>query len=123
MRAFRRQQTPAEKALWQLIRDRRVAGMKFRRQFPIDIFVADFCCFELRLIIEVDGEVHETSSGLAHDANRDFYLRSLGYTILRFPNAQIFADPSTVLERITSVAQRLRSSPDSPSPLGEGARG
>ena len=123
VRDFRRQQTPAEKALWELVRDRRAAGLKFRRQFPIDIFVADFCCFELRLIVEVDGAVHHTPSGLAHDANRDFYLRSRGYTILRFQNAQIFADPSTVLERITSEAHRLRFSSDSPSPLGEGAKG
>jgi type I restriction enzyme R subunit len=123
VRDFRRQQTPAERALWKLIRDRRLEGLKFRRQFPITIFVADFCCLELKLIVELDGGVHETASGTAHDANRDFYLRSLGYTILRFPNAQVFADPAAVLQRIAAEARRLQSESGSPSPLGEGDRG
>src|SRR5690349_24588077 len=59
VRNFRRQQTPAEQALWELLSDRRLDGLKFRRQFPITIFIADFCCFDLKLVVEVDGGVHE----------------------------------------------------------------
>jgi type I restriction enzyme R subunit len=107
VRDFRRQQTPAERALWELVRDRRLEGLKFRRQFPIPPFIADFCCFDLRLIVELDGGVHETRSG--HDTNRDFYIRSLGYTILRFPNSEVFSAPATILDRIAAEARRLQS--------------
>jgi len=108
VRAFRRQQTPAERQLWNLLRDRRLQGLKFRRQFPIPPFVADFCCFELKLIVELDGPVHETPHQSAHDENRDFYLQSLGYTILRFSNLQLFKTPEALLQRITAEAHRLR---------------
>ena len=108
VRAFRRQQTPAEHALWELVRDRRLDGLKFRRQFPLSIFVADFCCFELKLIVELDGGVHETKEQAAHDRNRDVYLQSLGYTLLRFPNEQVFANPYEILQAITAEACRLR---------------
>ncbi|HSK78973.1 MAG TPA: endonuclease domain-containing protein [Thermoanaerobaculia bacterium] len=111
VRDFRRQQTPAEQALWELLRDRRLDGLKFRRQFPIAIFIADFCCFELKLVIEVDGGVHELPYQKAHDENRDTYLRSLGYTILRLPNEQILTDPATVMRRIRNEAQRIQSPP------------
>ena len=57
-RDLRKRLTPAERILWRLLRDRRLKGLKFRRQFPIGPFVVDFCCYELRLVIELDGEVH-----------------------------------------------------------------
>ncbi|HKI04184.1 MAG TPA: endonuclease domain-containing protein [Thermoanaerobaculia bacterium] len=110
VRAFRQQQTPAENAFWELVRDRRLEGLKFRRQFPISIFVADFCCFDLKLIVELDGAVHETREQAGHDLNRDFYLQSLGYTLLRFPNEQVFANPSEILQAITAEARRLTRS-------------
>jgi very-short-patch-repair endonuclease len=90
--------------------------LKFRRQFPIPPFIADFCCFELSLIVEADGGVHETAAQSAHDANRDSYLVSLGYTVLRFSNLQIFQDPSMVLEKIAAEARRLRSGGVAPMP-------
>jgi very-short-patch-repair endonuclease len=107
VRDFRRQQTPAERALWQLLRDRNLEGLKFRRQFPIPPFVADFCCFDLELIVELDGGVHESQRQSAHDENRDIYLRSLGYTLLRFPNSDVFNAPDAVRQRITAEARRL----------------
>ena len=109
VREFRRQQTPAERWLWKLLRDRSLEGLKFRRQFPIPPFIADFCCFDLKLIVELDGGVHGTPQQSAHDENRDIYLRSLGYTILRFPNSEVFKTPDAVLHRITTEAHHLRS--------------
>ncbi len=109
VRELRREQTPAEKALWEMLRGRRLSGLKFRRQFPITPFIADFCCFELKLIVELDGEVHTPRPQAAHDENRDFYLRSLGYTILRFPNGRVFSDPESLLRSITDAAERSRS--------------
>ena len=115
VRELRRVQTPAEQALWEMLRGRRLRGLKFRRQFPITPFIADFCCFELKLLVELDGEVHTSGHQAAHDENRDLYLQSLGYTILRFPNELVSRDPESLLQAITEAAERLRSrSPQPP---------
>jgi len=116
--------------MWEILRDRRLEGIKFRRQSPIGIFVADFYCAALKLVVELDGEVHSDRQQVAHDENRDLYLRSLGCTILRFPNQELLRNREAVLTQILEVATSLRarenhsSGPSSPSPLrGEGARG
>jgi very-short-patch-repair endonuclease len=91
--------------MWDLLRHRRLRGLKFRRQFAIATFVADFCCYSLRLIVELDGDVHAEPAQAAHDENRDEYLGSRGYKILRIPNHRLFQDPESVLEEICQVAQ------------------
>ncbi|HTG34365.1 MAG TPA: endonuclease domain-containing protein [Thermoanaerobaculia bacterium] len=83
--------------------------IEIRRQFPIPPFIADFCCFDLKLIVELDGGIHGTPQQSAHDENRDIYLRSLGYTILRFLNSEVFKAPDDVLQRIAAEAHHLRS--------------
>jgi type I restriction enzyme, R subunit len=122
--------TPTEREMWEILRDRRLAGIKFRRQSPISIFVADFYCARLKLIVELDGDVHSDPHQAAHDENRDSYLRSLGCTILRFPNRDLFQNREAVLSKILAVATTLQaqadepSGPSSPSPRsGEGAGG
>jgi very-short-patch-repair endonuclease len=116
--------------MWETLRDRRLAGIKFRRQSPISIFVADFYCARLKLVVELDGEVHSDRHQAAHDENRDFYLRSLGCTILRFPNRDLFQNREAVLTQILEAATKLQAQeddpagPSSPSPRsGEGAGG
>lgn len=104
-RDLRKRLTPAEKVLWHLLRDRRLKGRKFRRQHPIGPFVADFCCHELRLVIELDGEVHARSQPAARDLERDAYLRGHGFTILRFPNDRVFEEAEAVLLEILAVAR------------------
>ena len=105
-RDLRKRLTLAEKILWRLLRDRRLRSLKFRRQFPIGPFVADFCCYELRLVIELDGEVHAKPQPAARDRERDAYIRSLGFTILRFPNEQVFGEAEAVLTEVLAVARR-----------------
>jgi len=109
---MRREPTLAEEKLWERLRDRQLLGLKFRRQVQIDGYIADFCCRELRLVVEVDGKFHETQEQAAHDANRDAYLKIRGYAILRFPNEDVFLNSRSVLERIAYTARRLR--PDLP---------
>ncbi|SRR6266545_2348505 len=104
-RELRRNATQAEAAMWDLLRHRRLRGLKFRRQFPIATFVGDFCCYSQRLIVELDGNVHDEPAQAAHDENRDEYLKSRGYKILRIPNHRLFQDPESVLEEICRVAQ------------------
>jgi very-short-patch-repair endonuclease len=103
-RELRGASTQAEAAMWKLLRHRRLRGLKFRRQFPIATFVADFCCYDLRLIVELDGEVHTEPAQAAHDENRDAYLRSRGYGILRIPNQRLFQDPEGVVDDLLKTA-------------------
>jgi very-short-patch-repair endonuclease len=102
-RELRQRMTPAEQALWELLRGRRLLGLKFVRKCPISRYVADFCCRELRLVIELDGEVHAEDKQISHDLNRDGYIRSLGYRIIRFPNQQVLGDPGSVLSQISTT--------------------
>jgi very-short-patch-repair endonuclease len=74
------------------------------------IFVLDFYCRDLKLIVELDGGIHSEPGQAAHDQNRDAYLRSLGCTLLRFPNEAIGTDLAAVLEKIAEAA-RTRQSP------------
>jgi very-short-patch-repair endonuclease len=110
VRELRREETPAEWTLWRRLRDRQVLGQKFRRQCPISRYIADFCCKDLRLVVEVDGEVHGTQEQIAHDLNRDAYIRSLDYEVLRFSNEQILRNIEEVLAEITQALLRLRPS-------------
>jgi very-short-patch-repair endonuclease len=109
---MRREPTRAEEKLWERLRDRQLLGLKFRRQVEIDGYIADFCCRELRLVVEVDGKVHETQEQAAHDANRDAYLKTRGYVILRLPNEEVLLSSRSVQEKIAHTARRLR--PDLP---------
>ena len=98
--------TPAEAHLWQRLRNRRVQGAKFRRQHAIGRFIVDFYCVEVRLIVEVDGAIHEYTS--EEDAIRQEYLESLGLRVLRFSNGQVMQQTDAVAERIGEVLQALR---------------
>lgn len=97
-RLLRRKSTPAEHLLWGCLRNRQLLGLKFRRQQPIDDFIVDFCCFEKKLIIELDGSQH-----LFHakdDLERTKKLESLGFHITRFYNNEIVFDLNGVIEKI-----------------------
>jgi very-short-patch-repair endonuclease len=109
-RRLRREAPATEQQLWRLLRDRRLDGLKFRRQLPIGRYVADFVCLRHRLIIEADGPHHDA----ARDAERDAWLKTQGFRVLRFQNAEI-NDPDRVLGLI------LEACAAPPSPLaGEG---
>ena len=97
-RQMRKEPTPAEYKLWQRIRNRRIRNVKFRRQFAIDRFIVDFCSPEVRLIVEVDGPVHEYS--VDEDSIRQEYLESLGFAVLRFTNLQVLNHTQTVIDVI-----------------------
>jgi very-short-patch-repair endonuclease len=109
-RLLRQESTPAEEALWELLRDRQLLGLKFRRQVPIGSYVADFYCHEMRLVLELDGEVHEGDRQKAHDINRDHNLAALGYRVLRFTNCEALEQPATILQRLKTLFQH-RSQP------------
>ena len=105
-RRSRREPTMAEAAMWALLRDRRLGGIKFRRQTPIGPDVADFFCPSLRLIVELDGGVHALRQEA--DARRDAWLAAAGYTVARFPNEAVLRNPAVVFGAILEQAARRR---------------
>jgi 2-isopropylmalate synthase len=96
-RALRRSMTEAERQLWYLLRSRRFSGYKFRRQVPVGPYIADFLCYEARLIIEADGSQHAESAG---DAKRDGWLAAQGFRLLRFWNSEILTARQVVADTI-----------------------
>ncbi len=105
-RALRKNQTEAEKLLWEKLRDRRFNNLKFLRQHPIvfsydgqdRFFVADFYCAERRLVIEIDGAIHEKQ--YEYDGLRSDILEKLGYSVIRFTNDEVLGSIESVLNRI-----------------------
>ena len=116
-KTLRQNMTDAEQLLWRHLRAHRMDGQKFRRQQPLGPYIVDFIHFGLRLIVEADGGQHVDSE---HDATRDAWLRSQGFTLLRFWNNEIMTNLEGVLSNIASVTSDFPLSPG-PSPArGEG---
>jgi len=118
-RRLRRDQTDAERVLWFHVRDRRLNGLKFKRQVPIDKYIVDFCCAEARLIVELDGGKHATRD----ETNRTAVLEAMGHLVLRFWNNDVLQNTEGVLEEILNTADRHPQKPPHPVPLPSGERG
>jgi very-short-patch-repair endonuclease len=97
---LRRNMTEAEKLLWIELKNRQIFKTRFRRQHPIDIFIADFYCHKCKLVIEVDGEIHSDKEVQERDDGRTHDIEKLGIKILRFNNGEIMTDIQTVKQRI-----------------------
>lgn len=113
---MRKNPTESEKVLWNILRKFRNKGYIFRRQHPVDIFIADFYCHKLKLIIEVDGGVHDSEQAMEYDDGRSAELEKYGLNIIRFTNDQVLKET----EEVTIHIQNFISSLTSPSPSGEG---
>ena len=111
---LREDSTDAEKKLWYWLRNRRLAGAKFRRQLPIGPYIADFACVEAQLIVELDGGQH--ADRVEHDEVRSAFLASKGFRVLRFWNNDVLLHTEDVL---SVILQALDPSPP-PSPLERG---
>jgi very-short-patch-repair endonuclease len=121
-RELRTNSTDAERLLWRHLRNRGLAGFKFRRQHPVASFVADFACIEARLVIELDGGQHFEPEAMEADARRTALLQRAGFDVLRFDDRQVLQESEAVL---ASIRQWLVSRHPHPSPLpqaGEGAK-
>jgi very-short-patch-repair endonuclease len=92
-RGMRKQPSRAERAVWELVRDNRL-GFKFRRQRPINRYIADFACMEAKLIVEIDGASHDVADQVGYDAERTSLLNKLGWRVLRIRDQLILSDPS-----------------------------
>jgi len=113
-RELRKKSNKPEELMWYLLRDRRFHGLKFRRQHPIDRYIADFYCHELKLVIELDGLVHEGEYQKEYDENRNEYMIASGYNVLRIDADEVMNDCENVLKRIEDEVMAL-----SPHPIAD----
>ena len=96
-RHLRRNSTDPERVIWKHLRNRQLDGHKFRRQQPVGSYIVDFVCMEKRLVIEVDGGQHNES---ASDVERDKWIESEGFRVIRFWNTQVLGETEAVLSVI-----------------------
>lgn len=109
---LRTELTKAEARMWNMLRDFRPRGAQFRRETPIGPYIADFAWLSARIVIEVDGDSHETPKGRKHDSQRDRFLQTQGFTVLRFDNAQVIDGPDYVFLAIEqAISSFLQSGP------------
>jgi very-short-patch-repair endonuclease len=101
--------TRAETLLWRYLKAHRIDGLGFRRQVPMQRFVADFVCHTARLAIELDGESHDFLSRQRKDEVRDAWFKSQGYKVLRFTNEQVLEDLAGVIDAIRIAAEQQTS--------------
>jgi len=102
-RYLRKRQTPAEKVFWDAVRNRKLENKKFLRQYPVvfeynnakRFFIADFYCAEHRLVVEIDGKIHERQAD--YDRMREWVINELGYTVVRFRNEDVIGGVDDVL--------------------------
>ncbi|QOZ22277.1 endonuclease domain-containing protein [Bradyrhizobium sp. CCBAU 51753] len=99
-RSLRASQTSAEAKLWQALRNRRLARWKFRRQHPIDRYIVDFVTLDGKLIVEVDGATHSTTSEMKRDKVRTDVLEACGFLVVRVTNTDVYENLEGVLEMI-----------------------
>ena len=116
-RRLRAQSTDPEDIVWELLRNRRLAGLKFRRQVPLLGYTVDFLCVERKLIVEIDGRQH--GSERDYDAVRTQEIERHGFAVLRFSNAQVLDDRDAVVAAIRLAARNLNREP-SPVRRGQG---
>ena len=86
-----------------MLRDRQMLGHKFRRPFPIDAYIVDFCCTERKLVVEIDGDSHAESTG---DAQRTRELEAQGYHVIRFTNTEVHEEFEAVTDAILAACER-----------------
>jgi very-short-patch-repair endonuclease len=113
---MRREPTYPEKRLWKLLR---TTDLHFRRQAPLGRYIVDFVCHEHRLIVELDGGVHNLPEVAARDAERDLWLTGRGYRVMRFLNEQAVSDAPGVVQMILARVSADTPTPN-PSPQGGG---
>ncbi|MFT4001732.1 MAG: DUF559 domain-containing protein [Rhizobium sp.] len=101
-RSLRQADNDAEAKLWTELRNRRLNGFKFVRQFPISPYFADFACCERSLVIEIDGSQHANSR---RDAIRDAFMIGEGWSVVRFGNVDVLSAMPSVLETIVTICE------------------
>jgi very-short-patch-repair endonuclease len=120
-RSLRQRTTKSEEIFWRRVRNRQIAGLKFRRQVPIQGIVVDFACMSHRLVVEIDGGIHALPEVRARDQHRDAKLLNFGYRVMRFSDRAVFEALETLVGLIENQARKQAPSPPPPLPEGGGS--
>jgi very-short-patch-repair endonuclease len=97
---LRKNMTEPEILLWERLNNNQLSGYKFRRQHPINQFIVDFYCHKLKLVIEIDGEIHNKDDVAERDRGREYMLQNFGLEIIRFTNEDVLSDIESVVQQI-----------------------
>ncbi len=108
--------TEPEKMLWQSIQKNRVQGFRFKPQHPIDIFIADFYCHKLKLVIEIDREIHNDEDQREYDILRSDEMNQYGIKVIRYTNKQIIRNLNSVVEEIVRICVERKNELESHTP-------
>lgn len=108
-RRLRGNMTRCEKLLWEKLKGKQICGLRFRRQHPIDIFIADFYCHETRLVVEIDGEIHNQLE--EYDDGRTAELEKFDIKVIRFKNSEVENNIEKVVTKIKNNVINLLKSP------------
>ncbi len=104
---LRRNMTLPELILWKRLKNKKLFNIKFRRQHPINIFIVDFYCHEYKLVIEIDGEIHNSDENREYDEGRTYELERYGLKVIRFTNEQVTFKIDSVIKQIQKVISDL----------------
>ena len=105
-RKLRKDQTPHEIKLWNILRNREIGDLKFRRQHKIGKYVVDFCCLDKKLVVELDGGHHNEEQYKIKDQKRQKYIESQGYVVLRFWNNEVDDNLDGIIDTILEFCQK-----------------
>jgi very-short-patch-repair endonuclease len=103
---LRRNMTKAEKFLWRELKSKKIMGLTFRRQHPVNMFIADFYCHKARLVLEIDGSIHEVDGNKEKDKGREDEFEKFGITTIRFTNNEIYQELDKVLQEIEAICRK-----------------
>jgi len=113
-KAMRENMTDAEEAVWKLLKSKNMLGLRFKPQHPIDIFIADFYCHQLKLVIEIDGGIHKSKEQKEYDIGRTAELEHWGIKVVRFTNEEVENDINQIQNEIEQICTERRSELQSP---------
>jgi very-short-patch-repair endonuclease len=116
---LRQIETEAEALLWSKLNNKQILDLKFRRQHPINKFIADFYCPAIKLVIEVDGGIHELPENKSYDIDRTEQLNEFGITVIRFSNKHVMDSINLVVDQIKHIAVKLLSEQKKVPHLGD----
>ena len=107
-RDLRKRMTDVEILLWSHLRNKKLDGFKFRRQHPIWIFIADFYCHEVKLVVELDGGIHQQKEIKEHDINRTAELKRFEIKVIRFTNEEVLENTEKILNQIKEECEKRK---------------
>ena len=113
-KAMRENMNQAEKAVWELLKTKNMLGLRFKPQHPIDIFITDFYCHPLKLVIEIDGGIHKSVDQRAYDIGREVELEHWGIKVIRFTNEEVEKNITHIQNEIEQICSERRTELQSP---------